>query len=232
MAAGVIYVLVNPVHKNLLKIGKTARTAEERATEISRGTGVASPFWVAYDDYVNDCDKAEKLIHLRLSNYRHRSNREFFAIPLKEALPVVMSVVSEINAEFETTEESDAKLQYGEVEPVTNVVDEVRTESETAKRTDIELQSDELSPVVSILGEAYVKPETAEVTSVNPQISEVASLTEGVEFRPETTYSPGMLTPTLRVEIEKRGWLSNILLNEQGLKITDQSIRWRTKWQT
>lgn len=100
MAAGVIYILVTPTNRRLLKIGKTTRTAEERAAEISNGSGVPAPYWVVYDDHVHDCHKAEKLIHSRLASYRYRGNREFFDLPLKQAIPVVMEVITQVNAEF------------------------------------------------------------------------------------------------------------------------------------
>lgn len=101
MASGVIYILINPAFKDLLKIGKTTRTAEERAAEISNGTGVPSKFVVAYEDIVADCDLAERRIFRALENYRYENNREFFALKLKEAIPVVMQTVSQVNAEVE-----------------------------------------------------------------------------------------------------------------------------------
>lgn len=97
MAAGFIYILVTPANRKLLKIGKTTRSVEQRAIEVSGGPGVAAPFWVAYDSQVLDCDEAEKLIHKRLSKYRYYRNREFFELPLKEAIAVVMRVVEQIS---------------------------------------------------------------------------------------------------------------------------------------
>jgi hypothetical protein len=99
MAAGVIYILVTPTNRKLLKIGKTTRTAEERAIEVSNGSGVPAPYWVIYDEEVQDCDRAEKLIHNMLASFRYRGNREFFEMPLKQAIPVVMQVVREVNDE-------------------------------------------------------------------------------------------------------------------------------------
>lgn len=101
MASGVIYILINPAFKDLLKIGKTTRTAEERAAEISNGTGVPSKFVVAYEDSVADCDLAERRIFKALEQYRYGNNREFFALKLKEAIPVVMQTVNQVNAEIE-----------------------------------------------------------------------------------------------------------------------------------
>lgn len=46
MAAGHVYILINANMPGLLKIGMTERTPEERARELSAGTGVSSPFIV------------------------------------------------------------------------------------------------------------------------------------------------------------------------------------------
>lgn len=97
MASRTIYILISPALKGLLKIGKATRTAEERAAEISNGTGVPTRYLVAYDDYAEDCDRAERLIHAKLSPYRYEGNREFFDLKLKDALPIVMEVIQAVN---------------------------------------------------------------------------------------------------------------------------------------
>lgn len=86
-----IYILLNPAHKSLLKIGRTSRTPDERAQELSKATGVPSPFFVAYESLVSDSNLAEKLIHQELSSqgYRLNPSREFFEVPLKVAVSVV-----------------------------------------------------------------------------------------------------------------------------------------------
>jgi TPR repeat protein len=86
-----IYILLNPALKNLVKIGRTSRTPEERAQELSAATGVPQPFLVAYESLVSDGVVAESLIHAELSRdgYRLNEAREFFEIPLKVAVAVV-----------------------------------------------------------------------------------------------------------------------------------------------
>ena len=80
--------------KDLLKIGKTTRHPEERAKELTSSTGVAAPFYVAYDIKVRDCDKVESLVHHKLSPFRYTSNREFFCISLKKAIDAVQEIAS------------------------------------------------------------------------------------------------------------------------------------------
>ncbi len=96
-----IYILDNPsLQKYYHKIGKTKRDPELRAEELSSSTGVAQPYYVAYQIAVTDSDIAEKEIHEVLKNFRV-SNREFFDIPLNEAIDVVNKVIYQCGLEYE-----------------------------------------------------------------------------------------------------------------------------------
>lgn len=85
MTSGFVYVLLNPSYPDLVKIGLTERTSEERAREL-RTSGVPTPFIVIYDELVSDCGAVEDAIHRRLAGYRVSDDREFFRIPVKEAI--------------------------------------------------------------------------------------------------------------------------------------------------
>jgi TPR repeat protein len=87
---GYIYVLINPMLKGAVKIGKTFRSPDERASESSSSSGVPTPFIVAYDAYVSDCSAAELAIHDSLDSFRVNEDREFFALPVKAAIAAVM----------------------------------------------------------------------------------------------------------------------------------------------
>jgi len=89
---GYVYVLMNPSMDNLVKIGKTERTPEERAKELSSTTGVPTPFVVVYESYFESCSKAEEFVHASLENkgFRISSNREFFEVPINEAVDAVI----------------------------------------------------------------------------------------------------------------------------------------------
>ncbi len=89
--AGYIYVLLNPSMEGIAKIGKTKRNPAERVNELSSATGVPTPFTLVYKEYYNDCDKAEQIIHLLLENRGCRlvGNREFFNIPVYEAIKII-----------------------------------------------------------------------------------------------------------------------------------------------
>lgn len=89
---GYIYVLMNPSLQNMVKIGKTTRTPEERAKELSASTGVPTPFVVVYSNMFEDCSIAENFIHTYLESkgFRVSTNREFFEIPINEAIDSVI----------------------------------------------------------------------------------------------------------------------------------------------
>jgi len=92
MDEGYIYIIKNPSFQNLLKIGQTIRSPEERAREISNATGVPSPYEVAYYIQVPRCVEAEALIHESLKDYRHSDNREFFNISINKAIDIIEKV--------------------------------------------------------------------------------------------------------------------------------------------
>ena len=85
----------NPAfHEDMLKIGYTKHDTKRRAKELFT-TGVPDKFSVVYKESVPDCVSAEKLIHNKLKQYRHRKDREFFILPLYEAISIVQKVIRE-----------------------------------------------------------------------------------------------------------------------------------------
>jgi hypothetical protein len=97
MAEGYIYILFNRAFQNdHYKIGMTTKTPEERARELSAATGVPRDFEVLYEQRVTDCERAERLLHSNLRQYRSANNREFFQIPLKAAIKALEGVADEI----------------------------------------------------------------------------------------------------------------------------------------
>lgn len=91
MPAGFIYVLINPTMPGLAKVGKTTRNPTDRVAELSSATGVPSPFMLAFQQPVAECDAAELWVHRELERegHRHADNREFFNAPLHEIIKVV-----------------------------------------------------------------------------------------------------------------------------------------------
>lgn len=98
---GIVYILRNSSYQEtIVKIGRTSRSSELRASELSRPTGIATPFEVLYEEAVADCERAEQIVHGRLSKWRVNESREFFNVPLKDAVRAVFEACLEVNEPF------------------------------------------------------------------------------------------------------------------------------------
>lgn len=82
---GYIYCFSNPSIPNILKIGMTTRTPEDRLKEANSGTWVALPFKIEFYKEVQNPLQKEKDIHNFLKNKRVNDNREFFNISIENA---------------------------------------------------------------------------------------------------------------------------------------------------
>ena len=78
--AGTVYVLTNPEHEHLVKVGYTTRSAQTRARELSSATGVPGDFSVAYEASTPTPRAVEQAAHNRLSDHKVKRNREFFEV--------------------------------------------------------------------------------------------------------------------------------------------------------
>jgi hypothetical protein len=90
---GHVYILVNSAFPNLIKIGYTTKTPQERAGELS-GTGTPSKFVVAYSVYVRDCEIIEAEMHQFFRRSRHSEEREFFDVSAKDAIEKLIEISS------------------------------------------------------------------------------------------------------------------------------------------
>jgi hypothetical protein len=87
-----VYILTNETIPGLLKIGYTGGTAADRAAEISRGTGVPSPYTVHWFIETTTIDAAyavEQSVHQALKRDRHNRAREFFTTSLPVAIDII-----------------------------------------------------------------------------------------------------------------------------------------------
>lgn len=89
---GYVYILINSSMPGLIKVGKTTKAPNERADELSKATGVPTPFVVGYQMAVNNCTKAEQFVHTCLESKGHRinDNREFFNASMTEAINAIL----------------------------------------------------------------------------------------------------------------------------------------------
>lgn len=114
MPAGFLYVLINPSMPGLTKVGKTTRDPSDRVTELSSATGVPSPFMLAFQQPVGECDVAERWVHQELERrgFRLSDNREFFNAPLHE---IIQTVTKSASLAFpESAEITDATVTSNE----------------------------------------------------------------------------------------------------------------------
>lgn len=82
---GYVYVMLNPAFPNLIKIGRTLRNSQDRATELYT-TGTPERFVVLYEVLVDDCIEVEALLHDYFSDSRYNNNREFFEVTPSKAI--------------------------------------------------------------------------------------------------------------------------------------------------
>ncbi|WP_432492688.1 GIY-YIG nuclease family protein [Kineococcus auxinigenes] len=86
MSTGFVYILLNPSLPGMVKIGLTTGDSEARARKLSSSTSVPTEFVVVYDELVSDCRAVEQSLHSRFADYRVNMKREFFRVPIKEAI--------------------------------------------------------------------------------------------------------------------------------------------------
>ena len=106
-----VYVLVNSSMPGLCKIGKTTRDPNGRVSELSRATGVPTPFVLVWSEEISDCSEAERLIHARLADLRESTSREFFRIDTREAIVIVKEVCESLRGE--ANQQRDPTLPTG-----------------------------------------------------------------------------------------------------------------------
>ena len=111
---GYVYVMINPSYEGLVKIGKTTKSPEERARELSSATGVATPFKVVYKRMFDDCNTAEMLAHniLEEKGCRVNKSREFFSIDISDAIDVVLNIPDNLAS----SEKSNGVLEINDAE--------------------------------------------------------------------------------------------------------------------
>ena len=88
MSRGYVYILTNEAMPGLVKIGKTTRSVEQRAAELTH-TGIPFPFDVAFQVLSPDCSELEQWVHAQLSDCRVNAQREFFLCDVDKAERVV-----------------------------------------------------------------------------------------------------------------------------------------------
>ena len=111
---GHVYILVNSSFPELIKIGRTTKTPELRASELS-STGTPGRFVVAYSVLVSNCVEIETEMHMFFADKRHTNDREFFEISSAEAINALIDIsknkqINGYNKSEQNSNESEAVL--------------------------------------------------------------------------------------------------------------------------
>lgn len=77
---GIVYILTNPAMPDLIKIGRTDTTIEQRVGDLSRASGVPVPFVVFFAAEVEDSLGWERALHQAFDDRRLNPKREFFRL--------------------------------------------------------------------------------------------------------------------------------------------------------
>lgn len=116
---GIIYILVNEFMPNLVKIGITERSVEQRIKELDN-TNTPVPFQCVFAAEVNDIVNVEKLIHTTFEDKRIRKNREFFRVsPHQVEAAIKLSQIREVTPKEDVVNElsdKEALKKYGNLE--------------------------------------------------------------------------------------------------------------------
>ena len=90
-----IYILSTREQKKFLNIGCTRRSVVDLVNEINSATGVVVPFGVRAVWSVKDARQIKSKIHQKLSDYRVRSDREFFMMDYRDAFRIINRILKE-----------------------------------------------------------------------------------------------------------------------------------------
>lgn len=90
---GWLYILSRKDEPDILKIGRTTRSVEDRVKEINSATGVLIPYSARAVFEVEDAQASENLVFALLVDYRIRMDREFFQIPFKNAAEIIEEAI-------------------------------------------------------------------------------------------------------------------------------------------
>lgn len=102
---GFVYILRNRYFQSqLLKIGITHRLPSARVRELSKPTGIPFDFELVFQREFWDPSRAEVLIQKRLDPFRVNPKREFFHIPLRQAIKCIEVVLSDLELERDLDE--------------------------------------------------------------------------------------------------------------------------------
>ena len=173
---GYVYIMTNPAFPNLVKIGKSGRNPVEfRAYELYT-TGVPEPFKVEYCISVRGHRNLEARIHASLDDCRPNKGREFFQIPVPDAVALIRRIAVNVESEciyYRSQKEiSDAQTRYEKEQSDIRL----RNELEQAERERQRAYQLERRSVIDKLRENHVQ----ELLAENEWVGNIINLVLGL----------------------------------------------------
>lgn len=149
----IVYILVNPVIPDLIKIGRTSNL-EERVRSLSSQTGVPVPFEVYYSCTVEDSRKVEKHLHDGFGDHRINPRREFFRVNPERVLSILKLVeIEDVTPKDDFVEDEEERLSLVK---------------EKSRRSRFKFSTVEIPPksVLSFVRDETIKVEVVDDTNV------------------------------------------------------------------
>jgi hypothetical protein len=87
-----VYILESSSIPEMVKIGYTKNDPIERANQLSKSTGVPTPFNVVYSYSCFNGERIEKAVHKHFRKQRVSNQREFFYVTVNEAITIIESM--------------------------------------------------------------------------------------------------------------------------------------------
>lgn len=87
-----VYILENPSMPGIFKIGYTKGDPNDRADQLSKGTGIPTPYKVVYSYNCFNGERIERAVHKHFKKQRVNNDREFFKVTLNEAKKVINKI--------------------------------------------------------------------------------------------------------------------------------------------
>jgi hypothetical protein len=84
-----VYILESSSMPGMVKIGYTKGNPIDRANQLSKSTGVPTPFNVVYSYSCFNGERIEKAVHKHFRKKRVNTQREFFYVELDEAIKAI-----------------------------------------------------------------------------------------------------------------------------------------------
>ena len=98
----IVYLLSNPSMPNIYKIGCTKTNDVTERMKNLYTTGVPTPFQCLRACKVDDCKKAEAMLHKAFAKYRIAPNREFFKIDEIDAILAIYEYINQDGIDITT----------------------------------------------------------------------------------------------------------------------------------